>query len=709
MSGNNQFTTFTALETFVNQLLTNAQQNRATLETKWISNYKCFTGDESRDDKTWKKSEKSESWRSTTFFDITRQKITAGVSLVSDILFKGGKVPFMLEPERRSRALMQTDPLVIEGAIEQNEDLIHRQFENCKAINELKRMLIYGATYGDMWVKSYTSEMVESWWDEPEVNILVKQTRRQRTKSFEARSPWDLWRDLETSDTQAMEYVFERRMMTVAQMRSFVNRGLPFIEKAIVEVISSATINTSGSPSQTPTNVNTMAPGLREIAFRNKPVEAVEGWVRVPRMDADQFELDNGITPVETSVNPSATQAVNPPTVDDQPSIDASNDQKNQDATGDAAMLPDQFSNKESDKIDVFVITVAGRIIAYQREPGPRPYYFTMWEENIDGVGGRSIADNLVDIQKTLNGAIRSFEDNTKLIANFIVAIKARLLNNKKINDAIKEGGVLELDEECENVSEAIQQVQFQDITGPLTKAIDMFMTFADLSSNLPRAEQGQQSENAQTAYELQQRLDKSGKYLASVVRNIDGVIKWVADENYEYNAGNQELDIQRIPAIIKPLGFTSFENRYLRVQRLIQMLTMALTNPSLERITKIKWLWEEIGKAQDLEADQFIKSVEELQGEAEQELQAQAAAQQAQGGPTDAQQAPPTPSPEEQAIAQATIAEKAAKAEKDKADADKKRTESAIMLGKAQNEAAKSQAMIESERRRITGLQLPG
>lgn len=695
-----QGASFTALETFVSQLLKNAQMNRASLETKWIANYTSFTGDETRDAKTWKKKEgESESWKSTTFFDITRQKITAGVSLTSDILFKGGKVPFMLAPEQRSVALRQTDPMVIESAIEQNQDLINRQMENSRAIAELKRALIYGATYGDMWVKTFTSEMVERWWDEPQVNVLVKTETRQRTKAFEARSPWDIWRDLETSDCQSMEYIFERRMMTVAQMRAFAKRGLPFIEKALVEVVASAPLNTSGATSQTPTNVNTMAPGLREIAFRNHPVEAFEGWVRVPRADADAFEIENGLSPSPTA----EPLPANPTAEGDQPAIEGSQDQVNMGVSGDDSLLPDQFSNKESDKVDVFVITVAGRVVAYQREPGDRPYFFEMWEENIDGIGGRSISDNLTDIQRTLNGAIRSFEDNTKLIANFILAVKRRLVTNKSINDVIRTGGVLELDEECQNVNEAIQQLAFQDITGPLTKAIDMFMNFADLSSNLPRAEQGQQSENAQTAYELQQRLDKSGKYLAIVVRNFDRIIKWLAEQFYDYNAGNMELTgIQKIPAIVKPLGFTSFENRYLRVQRLIQMLTLALQNPQLAQITKIKWLWEEIGKAQDLEADQFIMSDEEIQSA----LQAQQAAQ---VPPQQAPEAQPPPDPAQEALVAATVQEKQAKAEKDKATADRTRTAAAIELGRAQNEAAQKQAMIEADRRMITGLQIPG
>jgi hypothetical protein len=325
-----------------------------------------------------------------------------------------------------------------------------------------------------------------------------------------------------------------------------------------------------------------------------------------------------------------------------------------------------------------------------------------MWEENIDGIGGRSISDNLVDIQRTLNGAIRSFEDTTKLIANFILAVKRRLVTNKSINDVVKNGGILELDEECGNIGEAVQQLVFQDITGPLTKAIDMFMGFADLSSNLPRAEQGQQSENAQTAYELQQRLDKSGKYLASVVRNFDRIIKWLAEQFYDYNAGNMELDVQRIPAVVKPLGFTSFENRYLRVQRLIQMLTMALQNQTLERITKIKWLWEEIGKAQDLEADQFIKTTEEIDAELQRELAAQQP-------PAKAPVAPPQPDPAKEALVAATVQEKQAKAEKDKATADKTRTSAAIELGRAQNEAATKQAMIEANNRKLSGLQVPG
>lgn len=127
-----------------------------------------------------------------------------------------------------------------------------------------------------------------------------------------------------------------------------------------------------------------------------------------------------------------------------------------------------------------------------------------------------------------------------------------------------------------------------------------------------------------------------------------------------------------------------------------MQMLTMALQSDDLKSITKIKWLWEEIGKAQDLEADQFIKSDDEIMAEQQQAVGAQLAQDGAAAGAVAAE------SPEDQAL-------KAAKAEQAKADADKKRTEAAILLGRAQNEAAMKQAGIEGRMTRFTGMQTPG
>lgn len=667
------------LESAVQQLLNNARQNRTQLEDKWANNYAAFAADESREPRTWKKKEKDKTWKSRTYFDITRQKITAAVSLTSDILFKGGRVPFMLKPDTRSASLRSVDPIVIDSAIEANEEFMHRQFNSNNAIPELKRMLIYAATYGEMWVKSYVTDMNESWFEEPDVNILVKTSASTPCLAFEARSPWDIWYDLETGNVEQMEYVFERRMMTVSQIRGFIGNPI-FIPKAIKDVIASAPLSDTNVTTGTSPNQNTMPPGLRDITYRNRPIEAYEAWCRVPRADADAFEDEIARSEAEAP---------------------AENDASVPQETAPANATNDDFGNKESDKVDIFVITVGGKIIAYQRDPGPKPYFREVWEDNIDGIGGRSIADNLETIQTTINGAIRSFENNTKLIANFIVAIKRRLIQNKDITSVIDEGGILEVDEEATSgVSEAMQQLVFTDITGPLTKAIDLFMMFADLSSNLPRAEQGQQSENPQTAFELQQRLDKSGKYLASVIRNVDNVIKWIAERTYEYNAGNSDLDLQKIPATVMALGFTSFENRFLRVQKLMQMLTIALQSPTLEAMTKIKWLWEEIGKAQDLESDQFVKTDEEMQADMQRQQQMAMAAEQT---------AAPQKEPMDPDLKAATIEEKRAKAQKSKADADAKRTEAAIKLGEAQNLAAKNQAVIEANSRQPGGFQSPG
>ncbi len=51
----------------------------------------------------------------------------------------------------------------------------------------------------------------------------------------------------------------------------------------------------------------------------------------------------------------------------------------------------------------------------------------------------------------------------------------------------------------------------------------------------------------------------------------------------------------------------------------------------------------------------------------------------------------------------------KIAKAKQAEADADKKRTEAAIILGRAQNEAAERQAGIEKRMTKFSGLQTPG
>lgn len=629
------------LASYVQGILTEAKANRTKIQKKWLRNYAAANVDDNFDPDTWKEKEskKKKNWKSDSYLDVTRQKITAFMNLATDVAFKGGKVPFMLDPD--PQYLTQgVNPFMVEQAVEMNQALIHRQFTGTKAIRELSRMLLSGAVYGEYYAKKYVTDMVEDKAVEAAPGVVVKDVRRPPTAAVEYVSVWHLWWERESGSIDKAEYVFHRSMMGNRNLRRFGAEN-PFAIKSNIKAVLDKSDNRARQ-TQTPADTATLPPGQRTVPHRTRPTENYEGWLWVPRDAADQFEKDNRIV--------------------QEPQLDAM-ERTEQDTPASPDGLGADGEKDGSDRVYVLVWLCEGQIIGYCREPGDHNFIGEQFETCIDALYGRGIADNIEAWQKGLNGAIRSFENNTKLIANMILAVKREKMKNNP-EDAIDEGGIIEIDPEVTGgVNEAMQQVVFQDITGPLIKAIEMFSSFADLASNMPRIQQGQQSDNAQTAFELNQRLQQSGKYVGSIISTFDRVIAWAVQGLYDRNMMDPDNGVPKIPCAVKALGFTSFENRFLRLQKLVQMLQMVLADGTgeLKSITKLRWLWEEIGKANDLETAQYIKSPEEIMQEQ------QAAANQPQPG------ADPGP------LTQVNAEEKLAKADKYKADAEAKRTDTAL------------------------------
>lgn len=612
--------TSSSLATYAQEILREAKANRTRVQKKWVRNYAAANCDDNFDPDTWKEQEskKKKTWKSDSYLDVTRQKITAFMALAVDSVFKGGRVPFMLDADTRT-VPPTTDPLIVQAAIDSNQDEIHRQQTATDAITHLKRCLLSGAIYGEYYAKRYVTDAVETVQEEPYPNMLVKTVRRTPTAAIRQVSVWNFWWEREAGSPQRAEYCIEREMIGQTQLRAMAHK--PFFMADKIKAVLDKSANRQRQ-SQTPADTSTLPPGHRTTPYRSRPTEYYEFWLWVPVDKADEFELQNAESLRQANIPPEWAPGAAAAEREQQPPP------QGQDNVPDSG-APD---TDDSRRVYVYLGFCEGEIIAYCRDPGDNPFFGDQFEETLDSLYGRGIADNIESWQKAVNGAVRSFENNAKLIANFIVAVKRRLLTNK-IEDQIDEGGVLELSEECQDIGKAVQQLVFQDITGPLLKWLEVFMEFADLASNIPRAQQGQQVGNPQTAFELAQRLERSGKYVGEIIARFDKLVAWSSQAYYDANSENPDLQIPKIPAVVKALGFTSFENRYIRLQRLLQVLNLVLSDPSgeLRGLSKIRWLYEEILKGLDLEPAQAMKSPEEQA----QEQAALAAASQTPPDPT--------------------------------------------------------------------------
>ena len=586
----------------------NYKENRNELETRWQRNRAATEVNLEFDEHgTWKKSERAEEWQSDTMFDTVRQKVTAAKAIISDTAFKGSKVNFMLvHPEEPNQPTEGgADPIV-----EQNEKYIGRQLQNCDAVTEFGKCVLSGATYGRYFAKRYTTKMINDGFEPVDENVFVEVQGDETTMGVENISVFNMFWDMEKDDLTEGEAVIQIDHISPFDLRE--KKGEPlyldvFIDRAIKNS------NRRQGDTQITDDTSALPTKLRDIKNRSRNIHIIEFWGRVPRSKVESFEA----------------------MLED-----------HEDIQRPESRYKDDEEIADGDMIEIFAMMANDEVIAYLRtdDPRERPFYMGDWEEVLDGNCGRSIADNLYSVMKVLNGAVRTLEDNMKMASKLIIALKRAMMieNFEKEVGGDKAIVTLTIDEESQRgVREAVEQLKIDSMIGPLSELITLFLEFADMSSSIPRAEQGQQSVNPQTAFELQQRLERSGKYMAEIIKRMDKFIETIITDFYRYNMMDPDLPVEKGVFRVKALGFSSFENQYIRLQKLLQLFGLIIDRPDILAEVNLRWMIEEIAKAMDIEPDQLLKSDEQKQAEAEAQANSPEvqAAQQAQALAIEGQQ----------------------------------------------------------------------
>jgi hypothetical protein len=146
-----------------------------------------------------------------------------------------------------------------------------------------------------------------------------------------------------------------------------------------------------------------------------------------------------------------------------------------------------------------------------------------------------------------------------------------------------------------------------------------MGMQLADMSSNIPRSSQGQESTNASTAYEIQQRLERAGKYIGRVISNVDAYMEPMIMKFYYLNMVDPNVDFEvKFPGQVKVQGFESYESRVLKVQKLMATMQLFSQDQNLYSRFKPDWIMREIIKSNDVNPNMVMKNDEEMQADAE-------------------------------------------------------------------------------------------
>ena len=514
-------------------------------------------------------------WHSDTFYSLTKQKVVAGANLVNDQLFRGGDIPFglALYSSHVTDAGLYSQ---LDQKRQYTEESMKEDMRLTDSCVEMKKVVQSASLYGEGYYKlkmdtvNYVSNRIDK-----KSGQIVTVYEQQEVLSGEMVSVWNIFRDLTYSDITLGDGIIHREFISLANMDDFLDAGEDdfWITCTLEEIYDSAySDNSEGlgghlNPGETSTSIS---PHRRYLDYSLSEFEYLECWVRVPCSVVDEF------------------------------------------------LCVPMRKRRTRGYTYVLCGLLEGKVVRFAEISAESiPFLKIDWEKDPDDCPGISIADNVEPEQKVMNGVIRSFEDNKKLTSNLLIAADKEALSGDW--NKWEPGKQIDIDG-ARDINSVIQQFTIADVGNTLLGAVDMFLQFADMSSNIPRAQQGMPSGNPQTAFEIQQRLERSGKYIGNIISGIDDdLIRPFIERYYEFMCLEPEFEDMGGLFRVTPLGFSSFESKSLKQQGLMMIFSLINQNPEFQQVVNIQYFLREIAKSQGLNPNEFIKSDSQLQQEQQQ------------------------------------------------------------------------------------------
>lgn len=564
----------------------NFEQNRLTIQEKWDRNHQAFIREDSD---TWKKGEGTK-WRSKTYLGKTREKVMSAAAMVMDTILQGGVVPYALKPSPWQHDA--SDPAMMANAeadIAAMTRLVDQQLVDSHADRQLMKHVLSQALYGITWSKKIVHNVKRNGWRRQTITVdgiydyaRIPSAQSWSKWSMQSASPgwvyvpvWDIFADAEYPDNvQDSSGIFHRQIVSPYWLRSKVGRPY-FIDANLIAAAKTALSPNNANPNiNDTTDYQSVAPMLRNVKYRENMLTYREYWGRIPRADAEAVEAELGSMGV----------------------------------AGEAMNVPTASNYDPGDEVEVMACTCGNYLVRYSRnEPDSRPFAFARCEDNIEEETPWGIADNCEPLQLVINGAMRGFEDNKKLSANVITALKRRFIKGKVPED-ITPGTKIELSEDCDDARKAIQSIVIPDVGQSLVTLLEMAMPMLDDASMVPRLAQGYTDPNVQTATEISVRQAQASKYMGMLIRNLDeGIIEPMIQSFYEYNMGDDNVTEGKGNFVVQALGFSAYQDKVERRRILQELLALALSNPELARRTNIDNLYSAIVKATDLDPSMML------------------------------------------------------------------------------------------------------
>lgn len=602
-----------ALPEFVDKHIHKWARHKAEqLEPKLTANYEAVTNKDYRM-KRWKK-EEGKGWRSTTWIGMVRVKVWSFYSVMLDTVLKAGKIPFSLEPSPYDEVQDEAYIQERDARIERMTKKIEGQLSARKADREYMNKWLSGGYYGMAFSKFDVDSVTHTEFKQVDIGLGDAQQymtpeemqqyirfemvqEQEDTPGHRYVSIWNMVWDMEGGDLQTNAGYAEHIPSSAYDLRQLIGKA-GYIEDAILGVIERNLGDSTDSDKDSPAE----HPAKTALQDRKQKFHRYEYYMRAPRVLVDEFEK------ILKS--------------------------KKADIYSVGMALGDYEDAEESgDDVEIMGEIVDKDIIRHVRnETGKRPHHMWVVEKNLDETTGTGISDNMEDVQASLVGMIRSYEDNKKLSANVTTAVKRRFFSKPDQLEDIIPGKHYDIADSCDDVRKAIVPIVFPDVGESLLSGIELMQKFSDDVSMIPTIMQGFTLPKHQpdTAYEMRQLTENAGKYIGQAIRNNDEMfIEPEINDIYIYNMLYDPDESCKVNCKVVANGFTSFQNKEIRGERMKMALAMFVSNEILLPYVKVKPHLDVIYESMDEDPEKFIKSDEEREVEAQQQAEMQAQAEQ--------------------------------------------------------------------------------
>lgn len=574
------------LQDYVNNLFTSFSQNRQqAVEDSWTDARNAFN--RIIDTTKHTKSGEGENWRSSAYLGSTRQKIVAATAIIVDTMLQGGRINYLLQPSEMSREALEMAGFpedYHEDNREKMEAIIDDQLSWAQADLQYRKSILCSAIYGGTFAKIESDEhTMTSFRPIAEtINPDVQEALRYEFQRNDVTYPkmrhlsiWDCFTDLENLNPRSNLGFFHREFTRKAEVKKMLSRN----DYGLLEDKLKAALKASDEVA--PDSTATTNPKLDDLNTTFHNLRVLDFYGRVPTVKLRGF-LENH-----------APDLI--------PEFDIDED------------LEDDSC--EETEVHMFLVGTNNTIVKITPVDDVlgRPVFYVPWEDNVeDSLKDVGVGDNCMNTQHLQNSIFRAIVDNQALSGNALLGVKEEHLMEKF--DEVVPGKKIRISPDCQDIRQALQNFQIQDVSSGLIQVFNLVSQMLEDDSNIPRIQQGGEARREETAYSISQRLEKSGKYFGQIVRNFDDyytepIIRYM----YYYNMIDPEVQAGKGDYDIQALGFSSFQDRVVRLAGLREFFEIALAHPEVFERLKLENLFREFSRMLDLDPDQVTYSEEEV------------------------------------------------------------------------------------------------